>query len=148
MPDIQGLLHFRGQALGQFVLVATIFGAFAMSGVIALISTHEKARLRAALFVLLSLASLFFVFATVLSVMILPFMGAGMEVPDKAARGLLFLYAVVVVAIIAGTLLLLSGIAGVGFMISRRVGHCTLWSSVGITLLFLACVVHLASVLR
>ncbi len=148
MADIQNLLHFRGQALTQFVLVATIFGAFAMSGVIALLAGHERARLRSALFVLLSLASLIFVFATVLSVIILPFMGAGVVVSDKAARGLLFLYAIVVVSIILGTLLLVAGIAGVGFMVSKRVGHCTLWSTVAVAIAFALSLLHLVSVMR
>ena len=51
MHDAQTLLHFRGQALTQFLLVATIFGAFAMGGVIALIANHEKQRLRSFLFI-------------------------------------------------------------------------------------------------
>ncbi len=68
MTTIQDLLQFRAQALSQFLLVATIFGAFAMSGVIALLAAHERARLRSVLFVLLSLASVAFIFATLLAV--------------------------------------------------------------------------------
>jgi hypothetical protein len=148
MVNLQDLLRFRGEALTQFILVATIFGAFSMSGVIALIASHEKARLRSALFILLALASLAFVFATLLSVLILPFMGSNIQLNDQAVRGLLFLYALVVLTIVIGTVLLTAGIAGVGFMVSPRTGQCTLWSTIIASVAFLLCVFHLANILR
>jgi hypothetical protein len=148
MADVQQLLHFRGQALTQFVLVATIFGAFAMSGVIALIATHEKARIRSFLFVVLAIASLAFIIATLVSVIIIPFMSSGWNVPDKAALALMRLYAVVVVAIIAGTVLLAVGLASVGFMISRFVGRIVLGSTIVASLIFLACALYLRGTLR
>jgi len=148
VASLQDILHFRGVALTQFILVATIFGAFSMSGVIALIASHEKARLRSALFILLSLASLAFVFATLVSVLILPFMTSDWEQTDKAVRGLLFLYAVVVSAIMLGTALLGAGVAGIGFMVSPRAGRITLWSTVGTALIFILCALYLRGILR
>ena len=119
-----------------------------MSGVIALMASHENARLRSRLFILLALASLAFVFATLLSVLILPFMGSIVQLNERATRGLLFLYAVVVSAIIVGTILLAGGIAGVGFMVSRRVGQCTLWCTITASVAFFLCVFFLANILR
>ncbi|MFO0856054.1 MAG: hypothetical protein U0640_01710 [Phycisphaerales bacterium] len=148
MPNIQELLHFRGEALGQFVLISTIFGAFAMSGVIALLQSHEKARLRSFLFVVLSLASLAFIFSTLVSVTILPFMNEKWHVPDNAAHTINNLYGVVVIAIILGTALLGVGVAGVGFMVSPRVGRITLWSTVVTAVLFIVCALVLRSALR
>lgn len=145
---LNDLLHFRGQALTQFVLVATIFGAFAMSGVIALIARHERARLRSALFVLLSIASLAFVFATVLSVMILPFMNSGTPISEKAMRGLLFLYSIVITAIVIGTALLAASLALMGFLVSRRVGVWTTAATALVTLVFGLCIVELVYMLR
>jgi hypothetical protein len=148
MPNLQELLNFRGQALSQFVLVATILGAFSMSGVIALIATHERARLRSSVFVLLAAASLAFILATLISVLILPFMTGHAALPDKSIRGLLFLYSVVVFSIITGTLLLVAGLAGAGFMVSRRVGQWTVAAVIAATLIYIVCVVHLVSIFR
>src|SRR6185369_6843025 len=117
MQHLLDLLHFRGQALGQFVLVAALLSAFSMSGVVAMIAAHERVKLRSVVFVLLVLASLSFILATLVSVMILPFMNDRVQLTERAVRGLLFLYSVVVFAIILGTLLLSSGLAAAGYMV-------------------------------
>ena len=145
---MQELLHFQGQALQQFVLVASIFGAFSMSGVIALIASHEKASLRSVLFVLLSFASLAFIFSTVVAVTIMPFMSEGVHVTDDSARGLLVLYRVAVLSILLGTMLLFAGLAGVGFMVSRRVGRWTLIAAICTTIGFGWCIYYLKVILH
>lgn len=148
LPHLLDLLHFRGQALGQFVLVATILCAFSMSGVVAMIAAHERVKLRSAVFVLLALASLSFIVATLVSVMILPFMNEHVQLAERAVRGLLFLYSVVVFTIILGTLLLSAGLAAAGYMVSRRVGRLTLAAVLVAGAAYLLCVLSLVADLR
>jgi hypothetical protein len=148
MQHLLDLLHFRGQALGQFVLVASILCAFSMSGVVAMIAAHERAKLRSAVFVLLVLASLSFILATLVSVMILPFMNEHVQLTERAVRGLLFLYSVVVFAIILGTLLLSAGLAAAGYMVSVRVGRLTLTAVLVAGAVYLLCVLSLVSDMR
>jgi hypothetical protein len=146
MPSVQELLHFRASALSQFLLVATIFGAFSMSGVIALLASHERARLRSALFILLALSSVAFVFATLLAVIILPIMGR--DLPDHIAARMLTLYAVDVVAIILGTILMSIALGLVGFMVSKRAGLFTLSATIIAGIVLAACVYMFAQALR
>ena len=144
MPAIHNLIAFRGEALSQFLLVGTIFGAFAMSGVIALLSLQGSPRLRSFLFVSMALASLAFIFATLLSVLILPFMTGHVGVSDTFAHSLNRMYGVVVISLVLGTTMLVIGTGGVGYIVSRRVGHITLAA----TVLFAVAFVILAFVLR
>ncbi len=148
MGDVQTLLHFRGQALTQFLLVATIFGAFAMGGVIALIAHHEKQRLRSLLFIVLSLASIAFVLASAVSVLVIPFATSSMTLSDKAAGGLMVLYRIAIDTMMVGMALLAAGLGALGFMVSRRAGVWTLCATVVATIVFIWCAAYLSHVLH
>ncbi|MFO0832732.1 MAG: hypothetical protein U0637_12935 [Phycisphaerales bacterium] len=148
MHDAQTLLHFRGQALTQFLLVATIFGAFAMGGVIALIAHHEKQRLRSFLFIVLSVASMAFVLASALSVLVIPFATSSMDLSDRATDGLNTLYRVAVDTMMLGMALLAVGLGALGFMVSRRAGVWTLGASGVTTIAFIFCAAYLSHILK
>lgn len=148
MHDAQTLLHFRGQALTQFLLVATIFGAFAMGGVIALIANHEKQRLRSFLFVVLSVASIAFVLASALSVLVIPFATSSMGLSDRATHGLNTLYRITIDTMMLGMALLAVGLGALGFMVSRRVGMWTLGASGVATVAFVFCAAYLSHILK
>jgi hypothetical protein len=105
------------------LLVATIFGAFSVSGVIALLVADKRGHLFHFFFLLLTFASLAFIFATALDAIMLP----GMKKSDTAyqpeqLRGLLDLGEVVIWAVLLGTLALAVAIAAFGFAFSRATG--------------------------
>lgn len=145
MQELLAALAFRREALGQFLLVATILGAFSMSGVVVLLGGHERARLRAWLFVLLSAASLAFIFSTLVSVIILPGMGHPevFSTPGQVVS-MMGLYRTAMWSLVGGALLLLGSLAGMGFMVSRRVGAITTGASVVTVGAFVLCAWKLA----
>ncbi len=70
------------------------------------------------------------------------------QVTDKAARGLLFLHAVDVTAIMVGTLFLAAALGAVGFMVSRRAGMWTLAATIVGALSLVLSVFSLVGTLR
>lgn len=66
MEQLLDIMAYKREVLGQFLLVASILGAFAINGVIGLVTSAARGRLQAVVFGLLSFASLAFVFAAAL----------------------------------------------------------------------------------
>ncbi len=147
MDQLIETLAFRREALVNFLLVSTILGAFAMSGVFALLTASTASRLRSFLFLILTAASLLFVLATALAVIILPAMGRAGSLVASQIQGLLSLYRVVMLSIVVGTFLLVSALGGLGFMVSRRVGIGTLLAAFVTCVAFAACAIYLSRTL-
>ncbi|MFO0784591.1 MAG: hypothetical protein U0636_13025 [Phycisphaerales bacterium] len=127
---MQTILHFRGQALTQFVIIASILGGFSMSGVFTLLGLRQSERLRRALIVVLMAASLAFVLACAVAAMVIPFTGPEVDLTQRASDGLMALYTMSVRCILAGMALLAAGLGLMGFLVSRRIGMLTAISAV------------------
>lgn len=147
MDQLIETLAFRREALVNFLLVSTILGAFAMSGVFALLTLSSASRLRSSLFLILTAASLLFVLATALAVVILPAMGRPDSLAASQIQGLLSLYRVVMASIIVGTFLLVASLGGIGFLVSRRVGTGTLLAAFATCVVFASCAIYLSRTL-
>src|SRR5439155_23371630 len=72
MELLHDQLLYKRAVLEQLLIVATIFGAFSVSGVIALLVAPARGRLRTYIFLALCVASLAFIFATALDAILLP----------------------------------------------------------------------------
>lgn len=147
MDQLIETLAFRREALVNFLLVSTILGAFAMSGVFALLTVSTASRLRSSLFLMLTAASLLFVLATALAVIILPAMSRSGTLVASQIQGLLSLYRVVMLSIVIGTFLLVSALGGLGFMVCRRIGIGTLIAAIATCVAFAACAIYLSRTL-
>lgn len=135
MSDV---VAYKREALAQFLLVATILGAFSMSGLVALLTGARRDRLHGFLFAALALASLAFVFATALDAVLLPVMRRRpSELEPEVAAGLLRLGDAVIWGVIVGALALLAGLSVSGFVFSRRLGVLVLVAAVLALALFL-----------
>ena len=148
MVTIQELLAFRLGALNQFVLVATIFGAFAMSGVVALISSSERSRLREFLFILLTFASLAFMVATLIGTFLLPYASRTSTLSNSVTKTMLGLYTLGVGSALIGTLLMAMSLAAMGFLISKKAGVLAIVGTMIGTVVFVGAVMQFASAMR
>ena len=145
MEQLLDVLSYKREILTQLLLVASIFGGFAVNGVMAFLSGTIRGRLANAMYVALSVAALSFIAATLLDAIMLPGMSrlAALRGP-RAVNGLLALGDVVVYLMIVGSVALISAVAGSGFLYSRRVGLIVLAATVlvtvvaGVTLGYLA----------
>jgi hypothetical protein len=134
--------------LTQFLLVATILGAFAMSGVVALLVGPNRDRLHRFLFAALCIASLAFIFATALDAVLLPASRRGVnERQPEAVAALLRLGDAVIWGVIVGALALVVAQAASGFAFSHGVGVLTLAAALGALGLFLWAAWYLAAAL-
>jgi hypothetical protein len=124
MAQAMDVLSYKRDVLTQLLLVATILGAFAMSGVVAILVGPNRDRLHRFLFCALCLASLAFIFATALDAVLLPATGrkANLLLPPERIQTLSGLCDGVVWAVIIGALALVTAIGGFGFAFSRRLG--------------------------
>ena len=148
LAQLVDMLDYSREVLGQLLLVATIFGAFSISGVIALLVATERSRLRSFLFLMLGISSLAFIFATSLDALLLPATKRPASLKDPViVAGLLQLADVVVWAMIVGTSTLMAAVAGFGFACSRRIGVVLLTLTALAAATFIACVWHLARLL-
>jgi hypothetical protein len=148
LDHLNDLIVFKRAALTQLLIVATIFGAFSISGVIALLVGERRDRLRSFLFAILCLASLAFIVAATLDAILLPAMGRTppARTPDQA-HSLLNVGEFAIWSVLAGELFLMFAIGGFGFAFSRRLG----WFIAGVSALSViaigACAWHLSRAL-
>ena len=124
MDQLLDILSYKRAMLTQLLLVATIFGAFSMSGVVALLVGPNRDRLHRFLFVTLCLASLAFIFAASLDAVWLPASArkANSQLSPERLRALLDLGDYVVEAVVLGAFTLVAAVSGFGFAFSRRLG--------------------------
>jgi hypothetical protein len=139
-------MDYKREVMSQMLLVTTLLAVLAMSGVAAIIAAPERGRLRSFLMASLIVSTLAFIFATVLDAIMLP--GMKRAVPTVAqARALLDLSDAVIWGSILGTVSLLVGISGLGFLLSRRLGLVATAASVVMVAVFVGCAVRLAHIL-
>lgn len=108
----------------QLLLVATILGAFSMSGVVAILVGPNRDTLHRFLFFVLCIASLSFIFATALDAVLLPATArkANLNLTADKIEALSSLCDGVVWAVILGAVALVTAIGSFGFVFSRRLG--------------------------
>ena len=108
MAILLDILSYKREVLTQLLLVATILGAFSMSGVVALLVGPNRDRLHRFLFVALCVASLAFIFATALDAVLLPATGrkANANLTPEKIQTLLILCDSVVCSVILGAVAL------------------------------------------
>jgi hypothetical protein len=148
LAELVDRLGYSRELLGQLLLVATIFGAFSISGVVALLVAPERRPLRNFLFLTLSASSLAFIFATSLDAILLPASKRAASLRDAdTVAGLLQLADVVVWSVIVGTAALMTSVAGFGFAYSRRLGFIVLGLTALTVAAFVAAMWHLAALL-
>jgi hypothetical protein len=123
LEQLNDLVAFKRAFLTQLLFVASIFGAFSVGGVVALLVSERRDRLRGFLFGSLCLASLAFIVAATLDAILLPAMGRTPPARTPAeAHALLGLSEVAIWNVIVGAALLLISIGAFGFAFSRRLG--------------------------
>lgn len=149
LEQLVDTLDFKREVMTQVPLVSTLLAGLAMSGVLVLISSHERSRLRSWLLILLTISSLVFILTTVLDAAILPGMQRfGTRGNAGQIEGLLNLSEVVVWGLLFGIACLMGAICGLGFMYSRRVGLWALGAAGVLIGLFVACCFYLDAVMR
>lgn len=118
------ILAYKREILTQLLLVATILGAFSMSGVVAILVGPNRDNLHRFLFFILCIASLSFIFATALDAVLLPATArkANLTLTAEKIQALSGLCDGVVWAVILGAVSLVTAIGSFGFVFSRRMG--------------------------
>lgn len=149
MEQLLDVLRYKREVMQQLLLVATIFGGFAVSGIMAFLGTADRGKLRGVLFVILSVAAFAFIAATILDAVMLPAMlhEKNLRSPD-GIRGLLTLGDVVVWSVLVGCLALAAGVGCSGFLFSRRVGKVVAGVAVQVILIVSVSITYLAIILR
>lgn len=123
MEQLNDFIAFKRSFLTQLLFVASIFGAFSVSGVVALLVSEKRDRLRTFLFASLCLSSIAFIAAATLDAILLPAMGRTPPARTPAeAHALLDLGEIAIWSVLIGALLLIVSIGGFGFAFSRRLG--------------------------
>lgn len=147
VPDLTRLndiLDYKREALTQLLIVATIFGAFSISGAVALLASDVRGRLRSFLFSALSVASLAFIFATSLDAIVLPATHRSPSARSvREVQGLQDLGDVVIWAVMIGALSLIVSIGGFGFAFSRRIGWLIFAAALATLIAFVWSVLHM-----
>ncbi|MFT3878992.1 MAG: hypothetical protein QM703_04950 [Gemmatales bacterium] len=143
------MLQFRRETLSQMLIAATIFGAFAIGGAVAILSSAHRERIFRYLLLMLSLSSLIYIFATCFDVILLTTLkNDQLKQQPAQLQQLLPLTHVVTYSVMLGTLVLVSAIAGFGFVFSRRLGWGLLLASIVTVLAFAGLCWHLNQVLH
>jgi hypothetical protein len=148
MDQLLQVLAFRGDSLVQLVMVSTILGGFSISGVLTLLSSRHAHHLRPALFCSFSTASALSILATTISVIILPHMGeAGNHRSPRKILGQLRLDRVALYTDLAGFVLLMGSLGGLGFLVLRRLGLISAAVVLSTAIAFFVCAMYLNQVL-
>lgn len=148
MEQLNDFIAFKRAFLAQLLFVASIFGAFSVSGVVALMVSDKRDRLRSFLFASLCLSSIAFLAAAALDSILLPAMGRSPPARTPAeAHALLGLGEVAIWSVMIGALLLMVAIGGFGFAFSRRLGWFIAVVSAATATGIAAAAVHLAHAL-
>ncbi|HEX4496974.1 MAG TPA: hypothetical protein VIE43_14985 [Thermoanaerobaculia bacterium] len=115
------ILGYKRQVLEQLLTVASIFGGFAVTGVIALRSDERRDRVHALAFGAMAVAAIAFVFATALDAIWLP-MSRSNHLSEASLRTLLGTGDSVAWAVLVGAAGLIAALGLFGFARSRRMG--------------------------
>jgi ABC-type transport system involved in multi-copper enzyme maturation permease subunit len=149
VDDLCRVLDFKREAVGQLPVASTLLAGIAMAGVALLLSSTERGRLRSYLVTMFSIATLVFVFATILSVTIIaPMKHASTSNSPEHLAGLIRLSRIAVWSMLVGILTLFASIGCMGYLFSPRVGRWIVAMAMGVLLVFAACAVYLDQVMR
>jgi len=116
------ILGYKRQVLEQFLTVASIFGGFAVTGVIGLRAEAHRDRVHSLAFGALAMASIAFIFATALDAIWLPMSRLSRLRTVPALRTVLATGDAVIWANLLGAVGLLAAVGLFGFARSRRMG--------------------------
>ncbi len=148
LDQLVQLLEFRRDAMGQILIVSTLLAAMAMSGLVYLLADKERGRLRSALVISLTCATLLFLFGTILDALILPGMTRAIAVRHEGQiRGFLVLGRLVVYALLLGTIVLLATLGALGFLFSKKTGAWTAAAAGAAVAALVACSFYLDAVM-
>ncbi len=116
------ILIFKRHVLQQFLAVASIFGGFAVTGVVALRADAHRDRVHALAFGAMATAAIAFIFATALDAVWLPLSNLERLRTISGLQTLLDIGESVVWAIIVGAVSLVIAVGLFGFARSRQMG--------------------------
>jgi hypothetical protein len=143
-PDVlRDILDYQRQVLELFLTVASIFGGFAIAGMIALRMEDRRDRLHTMSFVALALAATSFIFATALDSIWLPVSRLQRLNTVPQLRAVLTVGDVIVWAVSIGTVSLLIAVGTFGFARSRRIGLSVLAIAIVAGVAFVLCAIAL-----
>jgi hypothetical protein len=143
-PDVlRDILDYERQVLELFLTVASIFGGFAIAGMIALRAEERRDRLHTLSFLALALAATAFIFATALDSVWLPVSRLVRLKTAPQLQAVLTVGDVIAWAVSIGTVSLLIAVGTFGFARSRRIGWTVLGIAIAAGIVFFACVVAL-----
>lgn len=152
MPPSDALwsnLEFNRAALSELLLVSTLLGGFSMTGVVALISLSDRRRLHRGLALLMTAATLLFIFATILVALLQPALNMPRgSLTDQQIMGLLRIGQWGVRMMLAATIALVTAIGMFGFVYSKRMGWLTLSMALGWGGAFVVYAARLAALLK
>ena len=122
VETLRDILDYKRQVLEQFLTVASIFGGFAITGIVALRAEERRDRLHASAFFALAAAAMAFILATALDAIWLPI--SRLEKLDTAEKlqAVLTVGDIVVWSVIVGAISLVIAVCSFGFAHSRRMG--------------------------
>src|SRR5579883_629902 len=129
MPQLLEMLAHKRELLTQILLVASILGAFSVSGLVALMVGEARAKLHRFLFLSLCIAALAFIFAMTIAAILLPVMSMTLKTPGPVWT-LLYLSQFVDLSMLIGYMALFAAVGGMGFTYSRRIGYIVLAATI------------------
>jgi hypothetical protein len=143
-PDVlRDIVDYERQVLELFLTVASIFGGFAIAGMIALRAEERRDRLHTMSFVALALAAIAFIFATALDAIWLPVSRLERLNTVPQLQAVLTVGDVIAWAVSIGAASLLFAVGSFGFARSRRIGWIVLSIAAAGGVVFFVCVAAL-----
>ena len=144
VDQLRDILTYKRQVLELFLTVASIFGGFAIAGIVALRTEERRDRLQAFSFFALALAATAFIFATALDAIWLPVSRLEKLKTQAQLESILSVSEVIVWAVLIGAVSLLAAVGSFGFVRSRRMGVVVLAVALAACVIFVVCVSALA----
>ena len=135
--ELLDILAYKRQVLEQFFGVASIFGGFAITGVIALRAEAQRDRVHSLAFGALATAAIAFIFATALDAVWLPISHLSRLRTAPALQAVLDTGDSIAWAVLIGAACLVAAVGLFGFARSRRMGFCILLITTVATVAFL-----------
>ncbi|MBI3437743.1 MAG: hypothetical protein HY054_03660 [Proteobacteria bacterium] len=140
------VLAYKRQVLSQLLGVASIFGGFAVTGVVALRADTHSGRVQSIAFLAMIVAAVAFIFATAFDSVWLPMSNSAHS--PESVRALLAAGDNIAYAVIIGVAALAVAVALLGFARSRLMGIATLMVALLAIVAFVVEVTVLVETLR
>jgi hypothetical protein len=144
-PDVlRDMLTYKRQVLEIFLTVASIFGGFAIAGMVALRAEERRDKVHAIAFGALALAATAFIFATALDAVWLPVCRLEKLKTVAQLQAVLDVGEVIVWTVMIGAVSLLTAVGSFGFARSQRMGWIVLGFAIVAAGVFVACALALS----